>query len=86
MNPYIISPSVGKIAQLRACKCPACGKEHYTAGLKAHILATARKECLNLYLEADSFTDLNQAILTAFKKKLHHAEFVRKNMVRKIVS
>lgn len=62
----------GKIAQLRACKCPACGREIYTAGIKAHILAQARKESLNMFLRQDTIKS--------------HAEFVRNNMVQKIVT
>lgn len=68
----------GKIAQLRACKCPACGREIYTAGIKAHILAQARKEALNACLAEPG------EIVT--EKQVKHVEFVRDNMVQKIVT
>lgn len=40
----------GKIAQLRACKCPACGQECYLAGIRTHIFHKAKNEALAILL------------------------------------
>lgn len=68
----------GKIPSMRACKCPACGNEHYLAGIKAHILSKARKEALNALLAEPG------EIITG--KQMAHVDFVRDNFVRKVVT
>lgn len=62
----------GKISQLRDCLCPACGREYYAAGIKAHILSQGRKEALAVYMGE--------------KVKTKHADFVKANVIKRVVT